>query len=64
MILPETQKKKLTRVDIALQKLEEEKRIEEQRKKERKVTTSNAIKIISSNQSDAESESQASKREQ
>lgn len=49
MILPETQKKKLTRVEIALQKLEEERKIEEQRKRERKVTTNNAIKIISSN---------------
>ena len=50
MILPEKQKKKLTRVEIALQKLEEEKKVEEQLKKERKMTgTSNAIKIISSN---------------
>ena len=64
MILPETQKKKLTRVEIALQKLEEERKIEEQRKRERKVTTNNAIKIISSNQSGMESESQASKREE
>ena len=60
MILPEAQKKKLTRVEIALQKLEEEKKIEEQKKRERKVT-SNAIKIISSNQSVIESQSESEK---
>ena len=61
MILPETQKKKVTRVDIALQKLEEEKKIEEQKKREKKTVINNAIKIISSNQSGGvESESQAS----
>ena len=50
MILPEAQKKKTTRVDIALQKLAEEKKLEEQKKRERASTkVTNHIRVISSN---------------
>ena len=50
MILPEAQKKKTTRVDIALQKLAEEKKQEEIKKRERASTKVSAqrITVISS----------------
>ena len=50
MILPEAQKKKTTRVDIALQKLAEEKKQEEIKKRERASTKISAqrITVISS----------------